>query len=47
MKYFHVKPNVLKFIELMRNENFGILYRLCKFVYEAFVIRQNTIAIVN
>ena len=42
-KYFYAKLNVLKFIELMRNENFGILYRLYKFVYEAFVIKQNTI----
>ena len=30
-------------IELMGNENFGISYRICKYVYEAFVIRQNTI----
>ena len=41
--YYYNRPSVYKFVELMQNSNHKTQLKLCKFVYEAFIIRQGII----
>ena len=42
-KFYFYRPSVVKFIELMQSVNYSVVIKLCKFIREAFIIRQNIV----
>ena len=44
--YYHKRPSMLKFIELMQDKNYTVLLNLCKFIQQAFNLR-NSLSIQN
>ena len=39
--YFYKRPNVMKFIELLKTDNIYIIKNLAKFIYNAFLLRKS------
>ena len=39
-KYYHQRPNMLKFVELMSSKNSNIITKLANYTYKAFKIRN-------
>ena len=39
-KYYYTKPSVMKFVQLVNSNKTTVVYKLCKFLYEAFECRK-------
>jgi len=39
--YYRNRPNVIKFIELLKTENKTLLHKLCCYIYKSFIVRAS------
>ena len=42
-KYYYTKPSVMKFVQLVDSNKTSLVYKTCKFIYEAFEYRKVSI----
>ena len=45
-KYYHQRPNMLKFVELMSSKNSNIITKLANYSYKAFKLRKEVECVV-